>query len=46
MFTFPHSGAISFMLGIPNGATIATAVIGREGAIGALSVLGPSSCRP
>ena len=39
---FPHSGAISFMLGMPNGATIATAVIGREGALGALSVLGPS----
>jgi CRP-like cAMP-binding protein len=39
---FPHSGAISFMLGLPNGETIATAVIGREGAIGALSVLGPS----
>ncbi len=29
---FPHSGAISFMLDMPNGATIATAVIGREGA--------------
>ena len=27
---FPHSGAISFMLDMPNGATIATAVIGRE----------------
>ena len=39
---FPHSGAISFILGLPNGQTIATAVIGREGAIGALSVLGPS----
>ena len=26
---FPHSGAISFMLDMPNGATIATAVIGR-----------------
>ena len=30
------------MLGLPSGETIATAVIGREGAIGALSVLGPS----
>ena len=39
---FPHSGAISFMLDMPNGETIATAVIGREGALGALSVLGPS----
>jgi CRP-like cAMP-binding protein len=28
---FPHSGAISFMLDLPNGETIATAVIGREG---------------
>ena len=37
---FPHSGAISFMLGLPNGETIATALIGREGALGALSVLG------
>src|SRR6201982_445713 len=36
---FPHSGAISFMLGLPNGETIAPAVIGREGALGALSVL-------
>ena len=40
---FPHSGAISFMLDMPNGATIATAVIGREGALGALSVLGKPS---
>jgi hypothetical protein len=39
---FPHSGAISFMLDMPNGATIATAMIGREGALGALSILGPS----
>jgi CRP-like cAMP-binding protein len=37
---FPHSGAISFMLDMPNGATIATAMIGREGALGALSILG------
>ena len=39
---FPHSAAISFMLDMPNGATIATAIIGREGALGALSILGPS----
>jgi CRP-like cAMP-binding protein len=39
---FPHSGAISFMLGMPNGQTVATAVIGREGAVGMLSVLEPS----
>src|SRR6516164_2468539 len=41
---FPHSGAISFMLGLPNGETIATAVIGREGALGALSVAAPACC--
>ena len=40
---FPHSGAISFMLDMPNGQTVATAVIGREGAVGMLSVLEPSS---
>ena len=40
---FPHTGAISFMLGLPNGETIATALIGREGALGALSVLGEDS---
>ena len=26
---FPHSGAISFMLDLPNGETIATALIGQ-----------------
>jgi CRP-like cAMP-binding protein len=39
---FPHSGTISFMLDMPNGQTVATSVIGREGAVGMLSVLGPS----
>jgi CRP-like cAMP-binding protein len=39
---FPHSGTISFMLDMPNGQTVATAVIGREGAVGLLSVLEPS----
>ena len=40
---FPHSGAISFMLEMPNGQTVATAVIGNEGAVGVLSsALGPS----
>ena len=39
---FPHTGAISFMLDMPSGQTVATAIIGREGAVGALSVLGPS----
>jgi CRP-like cAMP-binding protein len=36
---FPHSGTISFMLDMPNGQTVATSVIGREGAVG---MLGPS----
>jgi CRP-like cAMP-binding protein len=39
---FPHSGTISFMLDMPNGQTVATAVIGHEGAVGMLSVLEPS----
>jgi CRP-like cAMP-binding protein len=39
---FPHSGAISFMLDMPDGQTVATAVIGDEGAVGILSVLEPS----
>jgi CRP-like cAMP-binding protein len=39
---FPHCGAISFMLDMPNGQTVATAVIGHEGAVGMLSVLEPS----
>ena len=29
---FPDSGAISFMLDTPSGQTVATAVIGRDGA--------------
>jgi CRP-like cAMP-binding protein len=39
---FPCSGTISFMLDMPNGQTVATAVIGHEGAVGVLSVLEPS----
>src|SRR5258707_1704684 len=39
---FPRSGTISFMLDMPNGQTVATSVIGHEGAVGMLSVLGPS----
>src|ERR1700680_3780404 len=39
---FPHSGTISFMLDMPNGQTVATSIIGHEGAVGMLSVLGPS----
>ena len=39
---FPDSGAISLMIDMANGQTVATAAIGREGAVGILSVLGPS----
>jgi len=40
---FPHSGAITLMIDMADGHTVATAVVGREGAVGLLSVLGPSS---
>jgi CRP-like cAMP-binding protein len=36
---FPCSGTIAFMLDMPNGQTVATAVIGNEGAVGILSAL-------
>jgi CRP-like cAMP-binding protein len=39
---FPESGAISLMINMANGQTVATAAVGREGAVGILSVLGPS----
>ena len=39
---FPHSGAVSLMIHMANGKTVATAAIGREGGLGLLSVLGPS----
>jgi CRP-like cAMP-binding protein len=39
---FPRSGTIAFMLDMPNGQTVATAVIGNEGAVGILTSLGPS----
>lgn len=39
---FPHSGTISLMVDMPNGQTVACAIVGREGALGALSVLGPA----
>ncbi|MCP3471733.1 Crp/Fnr family transcriptional regulator [Bradyrhizobium sp. CCGUVB1N3] len=39
---FPHSGAIAFMLDMPDGQTVATTLMGREGALASLSVLGPS----
>jgi CRP-like cAMP-binding protein len=39
---FPHNSAISLMVNMANGKTVATAAIGCEGAVGLLSVLGPS----
>jgi CRP-like cAMP-binding protein len=39
---FPHSGTISLMIDMADGQTVATAIIGREAAVGVLSVLGPS----
>jgi len=39
---FPHTGAIAFMLDMPDGQTVATTLVGREGALASLSVLGPS----
>ncbi|MEH2539291.1 CRP-like cAMP-binding protein [Bradyrhizobium sp. AZCC 1577] len=40
---FPHSGAMSLMVDMADGKTVATAANGREGAVGILSVLGPSA---
>ena len=37
---FPHGGAISLMIDMADGQTVATAAVGREGAVGMLSVLG------
>jgi len=39
---FPHSGAITLMIDMASGQTVATAAVGCEGAVGILSVLGPS----
>ena len=39
---FPLSGTIAFLIDLPNGQTVATAVIGNEGAVGILTALGPS----
>jgi len=39
---FPLSGTIAFIMDMPNGQTVATAVIGNEGAAGILSALGSS----
>jgi CRP-like cAMP-binding protein len=39
---FPLSGTVAFIMDMPNGQTVATAVIGNDGAVGVLSALGPS----
>jgi CRP-like cAMP-binding protein len=39
---FPLSGLIAFIMDMPNGQTVATALVGNEGAVGLLSTLGPS----
>jgi CRP-like cAMP-binding protein len=39
---FPHSGAIAFMVEMPDGQTVANTLMGREGALASFSVLGPS----
>jgi CRP-like cAMP-binding protein len=36
---FPRSGTIAFIMEMPNGQTVATAVVGNEGAVGILSTL-------
>jgi CRP-like cAMP-binding protein len=39
---FPCSGAIAFIVDLPNGQTVATGLVGREGAIGLTLALGAS----
>lgn len=39
---FPCSGAIAFIMDLPNGQTVATAVVGNDGSIGLMSALGSS----
>ena len=38
---FPLSGLIAFIMDMPSGQTVATAIIGNEAAVGVLSTLGP-----
>jgi CRP-like cAMP-binding protein len=38
---FPLGGLIAFIMDMPNGQTVATAVVGNEGAAGILTALGP-----
>jgi CRP-like cAMP-binding protein len=40
---FPHSGAVALMVELPDGRTVASTLIGNEGAVGALTALGPMS---
>ncbi|MCK1424069.1 Crp/Fnr family transcriptional regulator [Bradyrhizobium sp. 182] len=40
---FPLSGAIAAIMALPNGQTVATAIIGHEGAVGLTSALGASN---
>lgn len=37
---FPEKGAVAFMVDMPSGQMVATALVGREGAVGSFSVLG------
>jgi CRP-like cAMP-binding protein len=39
---FPHSGAVVFIVDMPDGQTVATTLMGWEGALASLSALGPS----
>ncbi len=39
---FPNSGAVALMLDMPDGETVATALLGKEGGVGSLSMLGTS----
>jgi CRP-like cAMP-binding protein len=38
---FPLSGLIAFIMDMPSGQTVATAIVGHESAVGVLSTLGP-----
>ena len=42
---FPESGTIAFIMEMPNGQTVATAVVGNEGAVGLLPRWAPPSLR-
>jgi CRP-like cAMP-binding protein len=39
---FPCSGLIAHVMDMPNGQTVATAIVGKEGAVNILSSLGPA----